>query len=163
MNEKIFSKAQKAVRLLKENDLKVSTAESCTGGLLSAYITAVSGASSVFQMGICSYSNRIKNEKLGVRAQTLENFGAVSESTAREMAEGIRKSAEADIGLSVTGVAGPEPSEGKEVGLVFIAAATKKGTVAKKLKIKPVSREFIRESATDELFNLLIDTIGDMQ
>ena len=108
------------VRALKEKKLQVALAESCTGGYVAKRITDVSGASEVFECGICSYSNRIKQELLGVREETLRDFGAVSEETAREMAAGIRRVSGAPIGVSVTGNAGPEPSEGKEVGLVYI-------------------------------------------
>ena len=108
------------VQTLKEKHLQVALAESCTGGYVAKRITDVSGASEVFECGICSYSNRIKQQLLGVREETLQNFGAVSEETAREMAAGIRRVSGAPIGVSVTGNAGPEPSEGKEVGLVYI-------------------------------------------
>lgn len=109
-----------AVRALKEKNLHVAVAESCTGGYVAKRITDVSGASDVFECGICSYSNRIKHQILGVRQETLDTFGAISEEAAREMAEGVRRISGAEIGVSVTGNAGPQASEGKDVGLVYI-------------------------------------------
>ena len=110
------------VQLLKEKKLTVAVAESCTGGQVSAAITDITGASDVFGCGICAYSNDIKKKVLGVKAETLETFGAVSEETAREMAAGVRALSGADIGVSITGIAGPGGgSEDKPVGLVHFA------------------------------------------
>ncbi len=161
MKNNIYELAKKAVTLLKQNNMKVSTAESCTGGLVSAYITAVSGSSDVFEMGLTSYSCRIKNEKLNVKKETLELEGAVSANTARQMAENIKNISSADVGLSVTGVAGPNGSEGHEAGLVFIAASYKEKMVVKELNIEPLGREYVREKATEELLKLLIKIIGE--
>ncbi len=95
------------VALLVQKGLKIATAESCTGGLLAKLITDVSGASAVFDYGIVSYANEIKWGQLGVKRETVETYGAVSEQTAREMAQCAAKNAGADIGLSTTGIAGP--------------------------------------------------------
>lgn len=95
------------VALLEQKNLKIATAESCTGGLLAKLITDVSGASAVFDYGIVSYANEIKWGQLGVKRETVETYGAVSEQTAREMAQCAAKNAGADIGLSTTGIAGP--------------------------------------------------------
>ena len=95
------------VALLVQKNLKIATAESCTGGLLAKLITDVSGASAVFDYGIVSYANEIKWGQLGVKRETVETYGAVSEQTAREMAQCAAKNAGADIGLSTTGIAGP--------------------------------------------------------
>lgn len=163
MNETTLQLAERAVKLLNENKMTVSTAESCTGGLLSAYITSVAGASAVFEMGVVSYSARIKHEVIGVSEKTLEAFGAVSRETACEMAEGIRKKASSDIGLSVTGVAGPDPSEGHGPGLVYIAAASSAGTGVKELRIPYESRSQVREAAVKELFSLLFKAIEEVK
>lgn len=163
MNETTLQLAERAVKLLNENKMTVSAAESCTGGLVSAYITAVAGASAVFEMGVVSYSVRIKHEAIGVSEKTLETFGAVSRETAREMAEGVRKKAVSDIGLSVTGVAGPDPSEGHGPGLVYIAAASSAGTVVEKLRIPYESRSQVREAAVKELFSLLFKAIEEVK
>ena len=149
--------AENAVSALKQKNLTVATAESCTGGILSALITSISGASSVFGLGMCSYSADVKINNLGVNAETVERYGTVSEFTAKEMAECIRKLANADIGLSVTGVAGPNPTENKPVGLVYIAVAAKNGTTVKELNIENNGRDFIRSTAAIEVFNLLIN------
>ena len=95
------------VALLEQKNLKIATAERCTGGLLAKLITDVSGASAVFDYGIVSYANEIKWGQLGVKRETVETYGAVSEQTAREMAQCAAKNAGADIGLSTTGIAGP--------------------------------------------------------
>lgn len=161
MNNEIYEAASETVRLLKEKKLTAATAESCTGGLLSAYITAVPGSSSVFELGITSYSCRIKNKILNVSGETLDTLGAVSAETARQMAENVRSKASSDIGLSVTGVAGPDGSEGHEPGLVYIAAATKKETYVKELNIDPLSRNYVRESAVFELLKLILKTVKE--
>lgn len=163
MNHKIYQLGLRAVAMLKENDMTVATAESCTGGLVSSYITAVPGTSSVFELGIASYSCRIKNKILGVEKKTLEAFGAVSYETARQMAENVRNLADSSIGVSVTGVAGPDGSEGHDPGLVYIAAAYDGGTYVKELNIEPLSRDYVRETAVYEIFKLIIQIIGEVK
>jgi len=112
---------------LKARGLKVSTAESCTGGLAAAMITSVPGASDVFESGVVTYSNGAKNTLLGVAAETLDEHGAVSAETAAAMARGARALLTgADIGVSVTGLAGPTGGEGKPVGLVYVGVASEK-------------------------------------
>lgn len=115
---------EEVVLLLKEKGKTLTTAESCTGGLIAKRLTDVSGASAVFECGVVSYSNRIKTKLLGVREETLRQFGAVSAPCAREMAVGARKAANADLAVAVTGIAGPLSDDTqKPVGLVFIALA----------------------------------------
>ncbi|HJB27163.1 MAG TPA: competence/damage-inducible protein A [Firmicutes bacterium] len=110
-----------AVKKLKELGLKVATSESCTGGFVSKRLTEVPGSSAVFECGVCSYANRIKEQVLGVCKETLEQYGAVSRQTAQEMAQGVRKLAGADIGISTTGIAGPDGgTKEKPVGLVYV-------------------------------------------
>ena len=112
------------VQELKRKGKKAATAESCTAGLVSKRITEVPGASQVFECGVVSYANRIKAEILGVSRQTLDTYTEVSEQTAREMARGIRKLSGADIGLSVTGLAGPDGgTPERPVGLVYVCAS----------------------------------------
>ena len=107
--------------LLKERKMMVSVAESCTGGLIGHRLTTISGSSLYFERGLIVYSNRSKVEMLGVMQQTIDSYGAVSDQTVREMAEGVKKIAKTDIGLAVTGIAGPlGESEDKPVGTVFI-------------------------------------------
>ncbi len=122
--------AELLVKTLLARGQTLATAESCTGGLLGKCITDVSGASAVYPGGIISYSNAVKERQLGVSAQALRSFGAVSEPVARQMAEGVRRALGADWGVGITGIAGPN-SDGTEkpVGLVYIAASGADGTV----------------------------------
>lgn len=113
-----------AVLALGEEGFTLACAESCTGGGVARRITDVPGASLVFRAGICTYTNEMKRTLLGVRKDTLDIHGAVSADTALEMARGARAKAGADIGVAVTGVAGPSRSEGKPVGLVFVAVSS---------------------------------------
>jgi len=156
LNTEILKSAEELVSRLKANRLKIATAESCTGGMLSSYITAVSGASKVFEMGITSYSNRIKNSILKVDAETLKTHGAVSQQTAAQMAENVRSISSADIGVSVTGVAGPDGQDGYSAGVVFVGISYQNHTAVHKLEIEPRDRNFVRESAVLELLNLVI-------
>ena len=115
---------EQAVEKLKVQHKTLVTAESCTGGWIAKRITDIAGASEVFECGIVCYSNRIKTELLGVREETLAEFGAVSEQTAREMALGALAVSKADVAVAVTGIAGPDSDNtGKPVGLVYIAVA----------------------------------------
>jgi len=127
---------QVAARLLMESNTTISLAESCTGGLLSARLTEIPGISGVFDRAIVTYSNRAKMEELGVRKETLDAYGAVSEQTASEMASGVRKVSGTDIGISITGIAGPGGgTEEKPVGLVYVALAHKDGIIVRKLNL----------------------------
>lgn len=155
INTELYRVAENTVEYLKEKGLTVATAESCTGGMVSSFITSVSGVSQVFELGITSYTCEIKNRILGVSEEILKKYGAVSEQTAKEMARNIRKMANTDIGASVTGVAGPAGSEGHDPGYVFIAVSDKNGTCVKLLNIEPKSRNFVREKATEALLELI--------
>ncbi len=120
-------------KLLKEKRLTIATAESCTGGLISNRITNISGSSAYFDRGVVSYSNEAKVGVLHVPEELIRNFGAVSEEVAKAMAEGIRMISKTDIGVSVTGIAGPTGgTPEKPVGLVFIALADSAGTIVRK-------------------------------
>ena len=126
--------AVKVVELLKEKNLTITTAESCTGGLIAKMITDVSGASGVFGCGIISYANEIKMSLLNVRKETLEKYGAVSEQTVREMADGAAAVSGADIAVAVSGIAGPLSDEtSKPVGLIYIAVKYNGKCTIKKL------------------------------
>lgn len=136
---------------LVSRNLTLATAESCTGGLIAKKITDIAGASLCFGLGITSYSEGAKSSALGVDKQTLKEFGAVSAETACQMAVGARKSANADIGVSVTGYAGPSTGLGESVGLVFIAVCDKETVWVKRFELAPhgkESREQIRERAS---------------
>lgn len=120
------------VKELKEKSMTIATAESCTGGLLSKRITDVSGASGVFETGCVTYANSAKEKLLGVPHEILEAHGAVSEETARAMAEGVRRLAGSSIGVGITGIAGPEGgTEEKPVGLIYIALCDGENTWVK--------------------------------
>ncbi len=156
--------AQKAVNLLLKHNLKIATAESCTGGLIAKMITDVSGASAVFDCGIVSYSNHIKQEILGVKEETLKEYGAVSEQTVTQMANGILNLAKADMAIAVSGIAGPNSDDtSKPVGLIYIAVATKNGIIIKKLNnIFDVNiRENNRYSAANEALKLVCAVINE--
>ena len=115
---------EKLIHLLIDKGLKISTAESCTGGLLSALLTNVSGASEVLEECIVTYSNEVKEKELGVSHETLEKYGAVSSQTAEQMAIGICNHTGADVGIGITGIAGPTGgTDKKPVGTVFIGIA----------------------------------------
>lgn len=129
------------VELLKEKNLKLATAESCTAGLLSARITDIPGASEVFDIGISAYSNQIKINALGVKSQTIIKYGAVSAETAAEMAVGIHSVSGSSIGLSVTGVAGPDTSEGKPVGLVYFGLTDGEKIWTEKLMVSGAGKD----------------------
>ena len=126
--------ADEIVAQLRQRDLTIATAESLTAGMLSSAIADVPGASAVLQGGVVAYNNTIKHRILGVSADTLAARGAVDIETAKQMATGVRERFGADLGVATTGVAGPEPSEGKAVGIVFIALAARDTTSAKLLR-----------------------------
>ncbi|HOX09258.1 MAG TPA: competence/damage-inducible protein A [Candidatus Omnitrophota bacterium] len=133
----------------------LAVAESCTGGLISSRITDVPGSSVYFRMGIVAYSNDIKSGLLGVRGVTLRRYGAVSRQTAVEMAKNVRKSAGADIGLSVTGIAGPSGAvKGKPVGLVYIAVSMKDRTFCREFRFRG-EREIIKFRSSQAALDLL--------
>jgi len=133
MVTKLDKITENVVQLLEGIDCTVATAESCTGGFLSGAITSVSGASSVFGYGACTYANEAKMKLLSVKAETLEKYGAVSCETAREMAEGIRALSGSDYGVSTTGIAGPTGGTAdKPVGTVCIGISSEKGTYAER-------------------------------
>ena len=138
--------------LLRDNRMTLSVAESCTGGLVSDYITNVSGSSGYFEGGIVSYSIGAKAEHLGIPPKYIERYGAVSPKVARRMAEGVRKAFHTTIGLSTTGVAGPTGGTKKTpVGTVFIGLADRGETFAKKLNLKGTRREIKKEAARRSL------------
>lgn len=144
------------VELLKKNNLKVATAESCTGGLISKRIVDVPGASSVFDCGIVSYSNDIKQKVLGVSTDDLQKYGAVSEQVAKQMAQGALKVSGADIAVSVTGIAGPD-NEGtlKPAGLIYIGLADKENVWVKKLNTSRKDRDYNRYVSASNALNMV--------
>lgn len=142
-------------RLLAARGWTIAVAESCTGGLVAERLTRIPGASKTVHRCVVTYADEAKRRVLGVRAATLRRHGAVSEACVREMAEGVRRWAHADIGLGISGIAGPTGgTPEKPVGLVWVAAATARGTVAERHLIVRREREAIRGWAADRALNL---------
>jgi nicotinamide-nucleotide amidase len=124
---------EKISKTLKEKKLTIATAESATGGLIANILTNISGSSKYFDRGLITYSNRAKMELLNVKKETLDKYGAVSKEIAKEMAEGVMKKSDVDIGVSTTGIAGPSGgTKEKPVGTVFIGFSNKKETIVDK-------------------------------
>jgi PncC family amidohydrolase len=143
--------------LLDKRKLTIATAESCTGGLISHLITNVPGSSKYFERGLIVYSNDAKMELLNVQKETIEKYGAVSSETASEMAEGIKSSARTDLGLAVTGIAGPSGgTPDKPVGLVYIALAADQGINVQKFQFDG-EREDVKIQTAETALAMLLD------
>ncbi|MDR0984158.1 MAG: CinA family protein [Ruminococcus sp.] len=149
------------LQLAMSKRLKIATAESCTGGLISGAITSVSGASEVFDLGLCTYANSAKMRFLNVREETLAKFGAVSPNTAYEMASGLHELTGADICISVTGIAGPSGgSDEKPVGTVFAGIYFCGEVYVYLLKSKATdTRDKIRNNTVEMVFDILEKTV----
>jgi nicotinamide-nucleotide amidase len=144
-----------AGRALKQRGLRLALAESCTGGLLGHIITNVPGSSNWFTGGVVAYSNEVKKRLLGVASETLKRYGAVSKQTASEMAAGVMKRLKTDVGLAVTGIAGPEGgTEKKPVGTVFIALAYGKKVYTKRLLLSGTRKSIKKQAAVEALKGL---------
>ncbi|MCL4639957.1 MULTISPECIES: competence/damage-inducible protein A [Olivibacter] len=156
---------QQLLTRLKNHQLSLSTAESCTGGYLSHLITSLPGSSAVFKGGVVSYSNELKEQVLGVRASTLAAYGAVSEQVALEMALGAQKNFKTDYSMAITGIAGPDGgTDDKPVGTVWIAVAGKEGAKAKLFNFGKIRLPNIERSAANALvmlFYLLKEELVD--
>jgi nicotinamide-nucleotide amidase len=158
----LFSPAllDRAATLLSQcraHGLRVAAAESCTGGLVCALLTEIPGSSAVVERGFVTYSNLAKHELLNVDEATLAEFGAVSEPTAREMAEGALRHSAADLAVAVTGVAGPDGGTAeKPVGLVHFALARRGGaTIALERRFGALGRAAVRLAAVETALELL--------
>jgi len=138
--------AEKLVKLLKKKNLTVTTAESCTGGMIASAIVSVAGASACFKEGYITYSNEAKKKLLGVREDTLKQYTVVS--------------AQSSLAVSVTGVAGPDPDEGNPVGLVYIGIAFEGSVYAARFQFTG-SREEIRRQATCEALALALGVVSE--
>lgn len=148
--------AQRAGELLRARGLTVATAESATGGLIAALLTAVPGSSDYFRGGVVAYANEVKSRLLGVREAVLAEYGAVSEIVGRQMAEGVRQLLAVDIGLADTGIAGPGGgSAAKPVGLFYLGLATPVGTQVQELRLQGDRRQN-REAAALAALALLV-------
>lgn len=150
-----INQATALLKSYKSKGLKLATAESCTGGLISALLTEISGSSDVFECGFVTYSNKSKINLLGVDATLIEQYGAVSEEVSRAMAQGAITKTGVDIAVSVTGVAGPSGGTAeKPVGLVYIAVATKNNIICEK-NIFSGNRENIRLQSVAKTLEML--------
>ncbi|MBQ9899383.1 MAG: CinA family protein [Ruminococcus sp.] len=153
------------VKLLEKDRLTIAAAESCTGGLLSELITSVSGASAVFELGICTYSERMKTQFLGVSPELIGRCGVVSAEVAESMARGLKERSGADICVSVTGIAGPGGgTPDKPVGTVFIGFCIKDRffvRLAELWKLPDLSRENIRRSAAAFAFGVIEEALTE--
>lgn len=148
-------------KLLIQNKLWLAVAESCTGGLLGHLITNVPGSSAYFKGGVIAYANEVKMELLGVSPATLDSFGAVSEETVLEMARGISSSLNTDIGLSVSGIAGPEGgTQEKPVGTVWIGLSTPKLDNAEMFLFSG-DRQSIKEQAAQSAIEIVIQYLSE--
>jgi nicotinamide-nucleotide amidase len=150
--------AEAVLAACRSRGWRVATAESCTGGLVAAALTAISGASEVFERAFVTYSNEAKIEMLAVPRVTIASHGAISAETAEAMARGAVRRAPADVGVSVTGIAGPRgATPQKPVGLVYLGVARRDGACRVERRVFPGDRAAIREAALVEALKMLRD------
>jgi nicotinamide-nucleotide amidase len=159
-DSELFDLAQRVGHKLGAAARRVVTAESCTGGWVAKTLTDIPGSSQWFESGYVTYSNAAKMRDLGVAVRTLDEFGAVSEQTVREMAEGAMRVTGATVAIAVSGIAGPDGgTPGKPVGMVWFCAAARDGTVADILaeeKLFSGGREFVRSRAVEHALRLIL-------
>ena len=149
--------SQKVVKFLDKKKLKISFAESCTGGFLSSSITSISGSSKVFTIGLVTYSNQAKINILKVPKKTIIKYGAVSYETCLSMVKNLSKISKTNISLSITGVAGPKGgTRDKPVGLVYIGIKKGNKTFVKKYLFKNKKRNLIQKLTVKEALNLIL-------
>lgn len=142
---------------LREAGLKVATAESCTGGLISSLLTSIAGSSNVFERGFVTYSNKSKSEQIGVDEKLIEEFGAVSSQTAMAMAAGCLDNSDANISAAVTGIAGPDGgTQDKPIGLVYIAVAGPEGMFVEELKFGNIGRDEVRNQSAIAALEMIV-------
>ena len=147
--------ASEIVKLATKANVKITSAESCTGGMISAALTDVVGSSVIFEQGFVTYSNLAKINMLLVSKLTLQQYGAVSEPVAAEMATGALNAARADIAVSVSGIAGPGGSESKPEGRVCFCLTSKHVTQSKTVEFGPLGRQNVRKAATVHALELI--------
>ncbi len=151
--------AEAVVRRARACGALIASAESCTGGLLTAALTEIAGASRVVDRGFVTYSNSAKREMLGVRAKTLERYGAVSPEVAAEMAVGALRHSNASLTVAITGIAGPGGSEHKPEGRVCFAVATSEGVKSETREFGAIGRTQVRARSVDQALLLLADAL----
>ena len=149
--------SQKVVGILRKKRLKISFAESCTGGLLSSTITSISGSSKVFNLGLVTYSNQSKINTLKVPKKTIKKYGAVNYKTCLSMVKNLSKISKTNISVSITGIAGPKGgTKQKPVGLVFIGINKDNKTLVRKYLFKNKKRISIQRAAVNKALNLIL-------
>lgn len=152
--------ATQIVESAVKSNLTITTAESCTGGLVAAALTDIPGSSAAFERGFVTYSNRAKIEMLGVTKASLDAFGAVSEHVAAEMAQGAQTKAHAHIAVSITGIAGPGGSEHKPEGRVCFAIADARGVILNEtVEFGALGRDGVRKAARDHALGRLLKAL----
>lgn len=157
MTPALLIKAEQVIAAFKATGKMLATAESCTGGLIAAVLTTVSGSSNVVDRGFVTYSNEAKAEMLGVEPALIKRYGAVSEAVALAMAEGALERSLGVAAVSVTGIAGPGGgSVKKPVGLVHLACAWRGGVPVHRREVFEGDRDSVREQAVDTAFDLLL-------
>ena len=159
MNAELIEMAEHTIQAFRASNRMIATAESCTGGLISACLTAVAGSSEAFERGFVTYSNEAKQELLGVDPETIDNHGAVSPETALAMAMGALANANANAAVAVTGIAGPGGgSSEKPVGLVYIAVASdlEEGAFVEECRFGDIGRETVRQATVSTALEMLL-------
>ena len=154
-----MNRAKDIVEQASAAGIVIATAESCTGGMISAAITDIAGSSRVLDRGFVTYSNAAKMDMLGVSANTLDTHGAVSERVAAEMAEGALKHSNATLSVSVTGIAGPGGSDFKPEGRVCFGIATEQGVETKQVDFGPLGRAGVRSATVAHALELLLQKL----
>ncbi|MBL4812119.1 MAG: CinA family protein [Rhodobacteraceae bacterium] len=152
--------AAEVVAAARASGQMIALAESCTGGLLSAALTQIAGASEVFERAFITYSNTAKQEMLGVTPEALAKFGAVSEQVASQMAQGVLTRSNATLAVSVTGIAGPGPSEHKPEGRVCFGIATPQKTHSQTVEFGALGRDTVRQAAVEFALTLLLQELS---
>lgn len=155
-----YDLATKTLAAAKARDWKITTAESCTGGMISSALTDIPGSSSVFDRGFVTYSYPSKTDMLGVPKDMLEDFGAVSEPVARQMALGALQNSDANISIAVTGVAGPGADGAKAEGLVWFGLATSSGVQTKKMNFGAIGRDPVRTATVEAALDMLLTELA---
>lgn len=159
--DELNEKARKLVELCRTRKVRLSTIESCTGGLLGGCLTDIPGASDIFDRGFVTYSNEAKHEEVSVSINSLEQFGAVSAEVAREMCAGALTRDGIGAAASITGIAGPGgATEGKPVGLVYIGIATSRQSPVAHRYVFSGDRQEVRAAAVAEAIDLLITAVA---
>ena len=159
-NDKI---EEKVAKILFDNNMVISTAESCTGGLLSSRLTDIAGSSRYIKCNFVTYSNDMKQALLGVREETLEQFGAVSKECAAEMAQGLHERTKADVVVCTTGIAGPTGgSPNKPIGLIYVSIKSNYKAIVQEFRINPkLKRTKMKQRFTQVALEMLYDFLTE--